>query len=90
MPTIQNIFTQGRMDSDIHPTFTDNKGYVRAENLRLSGEGDNGAFKSIKSSLKISDFSNEEMILIGSYKGFNDKLFYFLAAKTGLSKIIES
>ncbi|MCT4151368.1 hypothetical protein HZP59_08995 [Elizabethkingia anophelis] len=89
MPTIQNIFTQGRMDSDIHPTFTDNKGYVRAENLRLSGEGDNGAFKSIKSSLKISDFSNEEMVLIGSYKGFNDKLFYFLASKTGLSKIIE-
>lgn len=90
MAKVTNVFINGRMDSDTHYSLLDNKSYVRAENIRLTGDGDDGAFKSLKGSDMVSDFSeNGAMVIIGIHRGLNNKLYYFLAQPNGKSKIIQ-
>lgn len=89
MATIQNIFTNARMDSDTHYTLMDNKGYVRAENLRLTGEGENGSFNNIKSSLNVCHLTDDGMVEVGAYEGFNNKSYHFFAKPNRHSMIVE-
>lgn len=90
MAKVLNNFTAGRMDSDTHYSLLENKDYVRSENLRVIGEGDDGSLKNLKGSLLVSDYSeNRQMTVIGQYEGLNNKSYYFLAQPNGKSKIIE-
>ena len=43
MPKVQNTFLKGKMDSDTNYSLIGNDTYVRAENVRISGEGNDGA-----------------------------------------------
>lgn len=36
MAKVQNLFINGRMDSDTDYSVVDNKSYVRAENMRIT------------------------------------------------------
>lgn len=90
MPKSINRFTKGRMDSDTHYSLIDNESYSYAENLRILGDGADGAFKNIKGSELVSDHSEEgAMRILGMYEGNNDKVYYFLAMPNGKSKIVE-
>lgn len=90
MAKVINNFTSGRMDSDTHYSLLENKDYVRSENLRIIGEGDDGSLKNLRGSLEVSNYSeNKQMTVIGHYEGLNNKSFYFLAQPNGKSKIIE-
>lgn len=85
-----NIFINGRMDSDTHLALQDNKSYIRAENLRISGKGNDGVFQSIKGSELVSDaYSEKGMVVLGAYEGANNKNYFLLAMPNQLSKIIE-
>lgn len=90
MAKVINNFTSGKMDSDTHYSLLENKDYVRSENLRIIGEGDDGSLKNLRGSLEVSNYSeNKQMTIIGHYEGLNNKSFYFLAQPNGKSKIIE-
>lgn len=90
MAKVLNNFTAGRMDSDTNYALLENKDYVRSENLRVIGEGDDGSLKNLKGSLEVSNFSeNKQMVVVGQYEGLNNKSYYFLAQPNGRSKIIE-
>lgn len=90
MAKVSNIFVNGRMDSDTHYSLQDNKGYVRAENLRISGKGNDGAFQFIKGSERVSDtYAEQGMVVLGAYEGANNKNYFLLAMPNGKSKIIE-
>lgn len=78
------------MDSDTHLALQDNKSYIRAENLRISGKGNDGVFQSIKGSELVSDaYSEKGMVVLGAYEGANNKNYFLLAMPNQLSKIIE-
>lgn len=90
MAKVINNFTSGKMDSDTHYSLLENKDYVRSENLRIIGEGDDGSLKNLRGSLEVSNYSeNKQMTVIGHYEGLNNKSYYFLAQSNGKSKIIE-
>lgn len=90
MAKVLNNFTKSKMDSDTHYSLLENSDYVRLENMRIIGEGDDGSAKNLKGSLSVSDYSeNKTMTIIGQYEGANNKTFYFLAHPNGRSKIIE-
>lgn len=90
MAKVLNNFTAGKMDSDTHYSLLENKDYVRSENLRIIGEGDDGSLKNLRGSLEVSNYSeNKQMTIIGHYEGLNNKSYYFLAQPNGKSKIIE-
>lgn len=90
MARVSNTFIGGRMDSDTHYSLMDNKLYVLAENMRLHGVGEDGAFKFLKGSKNVSDLSeNRTMRVVGMYEGHNNKMYYFLAHTNGKSKIVE-
>lgn len=90
MAKVQNLFINGRMDSDTDYSVVDNKSYVRAENMRIAGEGNDGAFKNLKGSkLVSSEFTVDGMQVVGIGEGNDNNLFYFLAHKNGLSKIVK-
>jgi hypothetical protein len=90
MAKVLNNFTAGKMDSDTHYSLLENKDYVRSENLRIIGEGDDGSLKNLKGSLEVSNYSeNKQMTVVGHYEGLNNKSYYFLAQSNGKSKIIE-
>lgn len=85
-----NYFLNSIMDSDTHYPFLNEKSFVRAENLRASGEGDDGSMKNIRGSIMVSDLSEDgKMKVVGMYAGANNKLYYFLAHSNGKSKIVE-
>lgn len=90
MAKVNNNFTKGKMDSDTHYSLLENSDYVRAENLRVIGEGDDGSLKNLKGSKEVSNFSeNKNMTTIGQYEGADNKTYYFLAQPNGRSKIVE-
>ena len=90
MAKVQNLFINGRMDSDTDYSVVDNKSYVRTENMRIVGEGNDGAFKNLKGSeLVSSKFTVDGMQVVGIGEGNDNNLFYFLAHKNGLSKIVK-
>lgn len=90
MAKVLNNFTAGKMDSDTHYSLLENKDYVRSENLRIIGEGDDGSLKNLRGSLEVSNYSeNKQMTIIGHYEGLDNKSYYFLAQPNGKSKIIE-
>lgn len=78
------------MDSDTHSALIDQKSAVRIENLRISGDGDDGAAKNMRGSKVVSDYSEGgEMSVVGMYEGLKNKLYYLLAMPNGKSKLIE-
>ena len=90
MAQLKNIFVSGRMDSDKHNSFQDDKGYKHAENVRPSGKGEDGAVTNIKGSEVVSTLGNESgMIVLGAYEGDNNKNYFFRAMPNGKSQIIE-
>lgn len=90
MAKFQNTFLNGRMDSDTNNSLTDAKSYKKAENVRISGEGNDGAFKCLKGSKLVShQYSEEGGVIIREFEGLNNKLYYFMAFANGKSKIIE-
>lgn len=90
MAQLKNIFVSGRMDSDKHNSFQDDKGYKHAENVRPSGKGEDGAVTNIKGSEVVSTLGNESgMIVVGAYEGDNNKNYFFRAMPNGKSQIIE-
>lgn len=90
MPKVNNIFVNGRMDSDTHRSLTDIKSYRYAKNLRPFGEGEDGAMKFMKGSLLVSSkFTDNGMQCVGMHEGNNNKMYYFLAHSNGKSKIVE-
>lgn len=90
MAKTQNLFIAGKSDSDTSYPLLDNKSFVYAENLRISGEGNDGTFKSLKGSKLVSDgFSQEKGVVIREFEGENNKLFYCIAHKNKLSSIVE-
>lgn len=87
---VTNIFANGKMDSDTHYALLDNKGFVRAENLRISGKGNDGVFQSIKGSELVShQFSENGMVVVGAYEGADNKNYFLLAMPNQLSRVIE-
>ena len=91
MPTVTNIFTNGRMDSDTDHSLADNKGYRYALNLRPSGYGKDGTMTPIRGSEKIADYSeNGSMTVIGMFAGSDNKLYHFLSRCDGFSRIVET
>ena len=90
MARVDNYFVKGIMDSDTHYPMLDNKSFVLAENVRISGVGEDGAFKFMRGSANVSDYSeNGTMQIIGVHRGFNNKSYIFLAHPNGKSKIIQ-
>ena len=89
MAKVANVFTSGRMNSDTHASFHDNKGYVRAKNLRVSGKGNNGAFQFIKGSKQVINETEAGYVIVGAYEGDNNKNYFLSAMPNGKSKIIE-
>lgn len=89
MAKVANVFTSGRMNSDTHASFHDNKGYVRAKNLRISGKGNNGAFQFIKGSKQVINETEVGYVIVGAYEGDNNKNYFLSAMPNGKSKIIE-
>lgn len=90
MPDVNNNFITGIMNSDTHYSLIDNKSYVRAENLRISGDGDDGSLKNMKGSEVVSDYSeNGQMTVLSMHKGLGSKMYYFLGMPNGKSKIVE-
>lgn len=90
MPKVNNIFVNGRMDSDTHRSLTDIKSYRYAKNLRPFGEGEDGSMKFMKGSLLVSSrFTDNGMQCVGMHEGNNNKMYYFLAHSNGKSKIVE-
>ena len=76
MPKVQNLFINGRSDSDTNYALLDNKSHVYVENMRISGDGDDGSFKSLKGSQMVSDqYSDEGSVIIREYEGINNKLY---------------
>lgn len=89
MAKVTNIFINGRMNSDTTYPLLDNKDYVRAENLRILGVGEDGRFNFMKGSEMVSDYSDEgQMTIIGMYEGADNILYYFLAQPNGKSRIV--
>ena len=90
MPKVQNLFINGRSDSDTNYALLDNKSHVYVENMRISGDGDDGSFKSLKGSQMVSDqYSDEGSVIIREYEGINNKLYYCLANINKQSSIVE-
>ncbi|MGK6342843.1 hypothetical protein ACMGDK_11425 [Chryseobacterium sp. DT-3] len=90
MAKTQNIFVNSKMDSDTSYSMLDNKSYVTAKNLRITGKGDDGAFKFLKGmDLVSSEFSEPGMIILGAKEGYNNKNYFLLAHSNGKSKVIE-
>lgn len=90
MAEIQNVFVNGKMNSDIHNSLTDGKGYVLAENLRITGNGNDGSFNFVKGSLLLSNTFNEVGdVIVGAFEGADNKNYFLLAMPNGKSKIIE-
>ena len=88
MAKVTNIFAEGKMNSDLTYSLTENKGYVRAENLRIIGAGEDGRFNFLKGSKLVSTIDNEGMVVIGMYEGIDNKMYYFLTNEYGRSKIV--
>ena len=88
MAKVTNIFAEGKMNSDLTYSLTENKGYIRAENLRIIGAGEDGRFNFLKGSKLVSTIDNEGMVVIGMYEGIDNKMYYFLANEDGRSKIV--
>lgn len=88
MAKVTNIFADGKMNSDLTYSLTENKGYVRAENLRIIGAGEDGRFNFLKGSKLVSTIDNEGMVVIGMYEGIDNKMYYFLTNEYGRSKIV--
>ena len=90
MPKVQNTFLKGRMDSDTNYSLISNDTYVYAENGRISGEGNDGAFKCLKGSQLVSEtYSENGGVIIGAFEGRNNKTYYFIALPNKKSKIVE-
>ena len=90
MPKVQNTFLKGRMDSDTNYSLIGNDTYVYAENGRISGEGNDGAFKVLKGSKLVSETYSEKVgVIIGAFEGRNNKTYYFIALPNKKSKIVE-
>lgn len=90
MAKTQNLFVRGTSDSDTTYPLLDNKSFVRVENMRISGAGDDGSFKSLKGSKLVSDqYADEDCYVIREYEGQNNKLYYCIAHKNKLSTIVE-
>lgn len=90
MPQVVSTFLNGRMDSDTSYPLLDNKSYTLARNLRISGEGKDGSFVTLKGSKKVSDeFTEEGGVIIGAYEGKGNKIYYAFAMPNGKSKIVE-
>lgn len=90
MAQLRNIFTNGRMDSDKHNSFQDDKGYKHAENIRASGKGEDGAVVKLKGSELVAEHSeNEQMVCLGIHEGSDNKLYFFLAMPNGKSKLVQ-
>ncbi|MFX1667818.1 hypothetical protein JZ968_06495 [Riemerella anatipestifer] len=89
MAKVTNVFVSGRMNSDTTYPLLDNKDFVRAENLRILGVGEDGRFNFMKGSELVSDHSdNGQMTIIGGYEGADNILYYFLAQANGKSRIV--
>ena len=90
MPKVQNTFLKGRMDSDTNYSLIGNDTYVYAENGRISGEGNDGAFKCLKGSKLVSEtYSENGGVIIRAFEGRNNKTYYFIALPNKKSKIVE-
>ena len=90
MAKTQNLFVNQKADSDTNYALFDNKSFVRAENLRISGDGDDGSFKSLKGSKMVSGkYAGQNSFIIRKYEGRNNKLYYCVANKNKLSTIVE-
>lgn len=90
MPKVQNTFLKGKMDSDTNYSLIGNDTYVRAENVRISGEGNDGAFKTLKGSQLVSEqYAESGGVIIGAYEGRNNKMYFFIALSNKKSKIVE-
>jgi len=90
MAQIVNTFISGKMNSDLHNSMQDEKSYILAENVRISGKGEDGAFNFVKGSKLVSETYRENgMIVLGAYEGANNKNYFFLALPNGKSRIIE-
>ena len=90
MAQIVNTFISGKMNSDLHNSMQDEKNYTHAENVRISGKGEDGAFNFVKGSKLVSTQDAERgMIVLGAYEGANNKNYFFLALPNGKSRIIE-
>lgn len=90
MPKVQNTFLKGKMDSDTNYSLIGNDTYVRAENVRISGEGNDGAFKTLKGSQLVSEqYAESGGVIIGAYEGINNKMYFFIALSNKKSKIVE-
>lgn len=90
MAKTQNLFVNIRSDSDTNYALLDNKSAVYVENLRISGDGDDGSFKSLKGSKMVSGkFAGQNGVIIREFEGQNNKLYYCIAHKNKLSSIIE-
>lgn len=90
MAKTQNLFIKGTSDSDTAYPLLDNKSFVYLENMRISGDGDDGSCKSLKGSKLVSDqYAGEDGVVIREYEGQNNKLYYCVAHKNKLSTIVE-
>ncbi|MDR2205825.1 MAG: hypothetical protein LBE36_06695 [Flavobacteriaceae bacterium] len=87
---VHNYFINAKIDSDTAYPFQDGKGYVLAENMRITGNGEDGRFVSLKGSELVSDeFTDDGSVIIGAYEGRNNKMYYALAHPDKTSKIVE-
>ena len=78
------------MDSDTNYSLIGNDTYVYAENGRISGEGNDGAFKCLKGSQLVSEtYSENGGVIIRAFEGRNNKTYYFIALPNKKSKIVE-
>ena len=90
MAKTQNLFINIRSDSDTNYALLDNKSHVYVENMRISGDGDDGSFKSLKGSKMVSGkYAGQNGVIIREYEGQNNKLYYCVAHKDQLSSIVE-
>ena len=87
MPKVQNTFLKGKMDSDTNYSLIGNDTYVRAENVRISGEGNDGAFKTLKGSQLVSEqYAENGGVIIGAYEGRNNKMYFFITLSIFVTK----
>lgn len=90
MAQIVNTFISGKMNSDLHNSMQDEKNYTHAENVRISGKGEDGAFNFVKGSKLVStQYAERGMVVLGAYEGSNNKNYFFLAMPNGKSRIIQ-
>ena len=76
------------MDSDTNYSLIGNDTYVRAENVRISGEGNDVASKTLKGSqLGREQYAESGGVNVGAYEGRNNTMYFFRALSNNKKKM---